>query len=252
MTQIFQQTADINPVHTKQGAAHTSKQYRHVNTESVIDVFTDAGLELVGTSYAKPKNVNRAGYQKHVTVFNTDLPVDGGQLQLLLTNSHDGRSSFQIDIGVYRFVCANGLVCGDTYGTERVRHVGSKIYSQIDEAIQRQLDRLPAVAQGISRMQNYILSGPELGELARGAVDIRIGEDKAQDYDPGNIDCQRTGDCSDDLWTFFNILQEKMIRGGLRYLDKEDNIKSTRRITSVSRKLELNKKLWTLAESIAA
>ncbi len=34
--------------------------------------------------------------------------------EIILLNSHDGTSGYQMLAGQFRFVCSNGLVCGDT------------------------------------------------------------------------------------------------------------------------------------------
>ncbi len=42
--------------------------------------------------------------------------------EIILLNSHDGSSSYQMLAGLFRFVCSNGLVCGDTVADVRVPH----------------------------------------------------------------------------------------------------------------------------------
>jgi hypothetical protein len=44
--------------------------------------------------------------------------------EIVLLNSHDGTSSYQMLAGMFRFVCSNGLVCGDTVADVRVPHKG--------------------------------------------------------------------------------------------------------------------------------
>src|SRR3546814_6865351 len=44
--------------------------------------------------------------------------------EIILLNSHDGTSSYQMLAGMFRFVCQNGLVCGDTVADVRVPHKG--------------------------------------------------------------------------------------------------------------------------------
>ena len=39
--------------------------------------------------------------------------------EIILLNSHDGTSSYQMLAGMFRFVCSNGLVCGDTVADVR-------------------------------------------------------------------------------------------------------------------------------------
>ena len=45
--------------------------------------------------------------------------------QILLTNSHDGKNSFQFQAGLYRLICSNGLVIADTqFEAVKIRHMG--------------------------------------------------------------------------------------------------------------------------------
>jgi hypothetical protein len=36
--------------------------------------------------------------------------------EIILLNSHDGSSSYQMIPGMFRFVCTNGMICGQTFG----------------------------------------------------------------------------------------------------------------------------------------
>ena len=45
--------------------------------------------------------------------------------QILMTNSHDGKNSFQFQAGLYRLVCSNGLVIADAqFEDVKMRHMG--------------------------------------------------------------------------------------------------------------------------------
>ncbi|MDE9567420.1 DUF945 domain-containing protein, partial [Xenorhabdus bovienii] len=54
--------------------------------------------------------------------------------EIILVNSHDGSSSYQMIPGVFRFVCNNGLVCGETFGDIRVPHKGDVVGKVIEGA----------------------------------------------------------------------------------------------------------------------
>ncbi len=45
--------------------------------------------------------------------------------EIIFLNSHDGTSSYQMLAGMFRFVCQNGLVCGDAVAGVRVPTVDS-------------------------------------------------------------------------------------------------------------------------------
>ncbi|MBC8950096.1 hypothetical protein Xets_02845 [Xenorhabdus sp. TS4] len=54
--------------------------------------------------------------------------------EIILVNSHDGSSSYQMIPEVFRFVCNNGLVCGETFGDISVPHKGGVVGQVIEDA----------------------------------------------------------------------------------------------------------------------
>lgn len=56
--------------------------------------------------------------------------------EIVLLNSHDGTSSDQMLAGMFRFVCSNGLVCGDTVADVRVPHKGDVAGHAIEGAFE--------------------------------------------------------------------------------------------------------------------
>jgi hypothetical protein len=49
----------------------------------------------------------------------------------------------------------------------------------------------------------------------------------------------------------FNLVQENMLRGGLRGHSESGRRTRTRAVTSVSEDIRLNKALWTMAQALA-
>jgi hypothetical protein len=54
--------------------------------------------------------------------------------EIILVNSHDGSTSYQMMAGAFRFVCTNGLICGDLVEDIRVRHSGNIVDNVIEGA----------------------------------------------------------------------------------------------------------------------
>lgn len=52
--------------------------------------------------------------------------------EIILLNSHDGTSSYHMLPELFRAVCTNGLVCGESFGKVRVPHKGD-VVSQVFE-----------------------------------------------------------------------------------------------------------------------
>ncbi len=54
--------------------------------------------------------------------------------EIILLNSHDGSSSYQMLPGYFRAICTNGLVCGQSLGEVRVPHRGNVVDRVIEGA----------------------------------------------------------------------------------------------------------------------
>ena len=57
----------------------------------------------------------------------------------------------------------------------------------------------------------------------------------------------REEDKGDDLWTVFNVCQEKLIKGGFQSTGKNDKVRKQRKITSIKKDVEYNQRLWEIA-----
>ncbi|WP_410969224.1 DUF932 domain-containing protein, partial [Salmonella sp. SAL04284] len=54
--------------------------------------------------------------------------------EIIILNSHSGESSFQLLPGIFRSVCTNSLVCGQSFGEIRVPHRGDVVNKVIEGA----------------------------------------------------------------------------------------------------------------------
>lgn len=242
--------SEVNPINATTASNKVSDKYQLIRTDKVIEVFQDNGLQVVGQSFGKPRNQENIGFQKHLTAFSDDkYNIGEEQLQLLLKNSHNGTSSFQLDLGCFRFACANGLVVGSSESSVSIRHTKNAL-DKLDKAIQYQLDRLPYIATKIIDFKNYQVEPDKLPVLVGALASIRAGQVVTK---LGKISIKRTEDSANNgtfnLWQVFNVIQELSIKGGLVYFDNEKNEwKKTRKISSVDKVIKLNKELWNVAE----
>jgi len=245
----------------------TSEKYKHISTSALMQQFFSNGFELVGVSANKVRNDQKRGFQKHVTILTRpDLKVDDqNQLQLLLTNAHDGSSSLRFNIGIYRFVCANGMVVGDTFFDYRVKHIGDGFIEKVQQGIEETLRVMPMVSERIKEMQNVQLNESQIKELMNEVARLRLGHKSnvvsiARET-IGSI--RRKEDILNDLYTVFNRCQESLIRGGTKYqyestqwngLNGVRTIRNatTRAVKSPTKQVELNKQLWDAANRLLA
>lgn len=251
--QIYNYGFKVNPLNTTSGFQVSSK-YQNADSRKIIEQLGFHGFELKDTSFGPVRNQAKQGFQKHIMIFEkAGCKIDDeNSMHLLVTNSHDKSSSLKFNIGVFRTVCANGLVVGDNYFEYSIRHIGDGFLDRIDQGIKEVTETLPLIAEQVNAMKSYILTDNQVMELKDKTAEIR----GLEVYSPETIRSMRPKDQGNSLYNVFNVCQEKLIRGGIRYFttDEQDLPKQsvTREIKSIGTKNQYNKQLWNYAIDIVA
>ena len=168
--------------------------------------------------------------------------------EIVLLNSHDGTSSYQILSGMFRFVCANGMVCGEVDNDIRIRHKGNVGDAVIEGAFQV-LNSSEKVAGQIDEMRSTTLNHAEQIAFARAAIPLRFGDDAP--VQPGDIlRARRFDDNGDDAWRTFNRIQENLVRGGMLGRDTNGRTRRVREVTGMDKDTTLNRQLWALRDEM--
>jgi hypothetical protein len=273
MTKIMQQNKNIsienNPVLQVKKHKQKSEKYQFISSDNIGKFFENEGFTLDGVSYANSRNEDKKGYQKHLMLFSRpDLLIDGdNKLQLLVQNSHDGSSALKINTGVYRAICANGLVSGNDLYSQTVRHIGKSINEQLKESLYYILGHMTSLKNEVETMKKTRLNFNESQRYMKNVVDARFKEIKNIDsIDLSTVDrVRRYQDNENDLFTFFNRCQESIIKGGVKYKTKHDRLDqynnvigikyknhTSRQITNIKKSIDLNKILWSEAVKLTA
>lgn len=239
-------------------AANVSDKYVHVSTLELIDDMSKLGWGVVDVKQVRSKKEGAANYKKHLVTFrNNDVVIsseDGETVypQILLTNSHDGLSSFQFRAGLFRLVCSNGLVIAtQDFGTMSIRHKGYS-FEELKKTVMDLVEKLPITIETLNKFREVILTEDQKVEFALAALGIRFGEKGAEVTAEEILKPTRKEDEGNELWQVFNVVQEKMSRGGFRYKVPSGRNKTARSIKNFNRDIELNEKLYQLAESFVA
>ena len=231
-------------------APTVSERYQFISSAEIIDRFSDEGWRVETATVAAPRKRDPL-FAKHMIDFrNPEFePVHGAVPRIILVNSHDGSSSARVLAGVFRFVCANGLVVGTTLGKEVVRHTG--------DAAADLIHRMQQLARNTSKLYSQIdtwskkdLTKAQRFEMARFAAQLRWGD--AQRFTPEDLlQVRRADDDRGDLWTTFNRLQENTVRGGIEGFSRSGRAATSRPLSDISRSVDYNAQLWQLAEEVA-
>jgi len=231
---------------------HTSRsdRYGFIPTTELIAKLADHGWEVTGASEARCRDKSRVGFNKHLLRFrNKSLPVVSDAVpELLLLNSHDGTSTYQMRAGFFRFACLNGLVVGeDIFPTFRVRH-GKGALTDVIEGTYEIIDRVPEIVGQIGDMRAIELADSERLAFASAALPLRFEHSPITEEQALRV--HRSADTGHDLWTTFNVVQENLIKGGLRGHDAQGHRRRTRAVNGIDGNVKLNSALWTLAEEM--
>jgi hypothetical protein len=237
-----------------QAASNVSEKYVHVPTMELIDDMAKLGWGVADVKQAGSKRGGEA-FKKHMVTFRNENVIIKGEdgetvyPQILLSNSHDGLSSFQFRAGLFRLVCTNGLVIStQDFGSMRIRHKGYS-FEELKKTVMELVEKLPVTVETLNKFREVTLSEEQKHELAMKAIGIRFGENGAEVDINELLKPVRKEDEGSDLWTIFNVIQEKMVRGNFKYKTLKGRNKTARSIKNFNRDLQLNEQLYELAES---
>jgi hypothetical protein len=207
---------------------------------------------------AKRSHRSTTGFQKHLIRFARAEHLatwDKNQVrpEVVLLNSHDKSSAYQLHCGLFRLVCLNGMVVSDgTFARISIKHSGFKPDSVIEASFDV-LEAVPQIMDKVKLFQDRILTDAERLALAKGAATYRWEDPNKAPVNPSMLlNPRRYGDGAKDLWTTLNTVQENIIRGGQRDYSRRrpdgSRMPKSRAIKGIDEDMKLNKALWQMAE----
>lgn len=236
--------------------AHDSRsdKYVYVPTIQIVQGLRREGWEPFFAVQAQPRDGSRTGHAKHMLrLRRPDDITETEAAEVIIVNSHDGTTSYQMFAGMVRFVCTNSMIAGTQFEEVRVPHKGH-IQDQIIEGAYTIAQDFPRLIDATREMAAVKLTAPEQRVFAEAALVARYNEDTAPVTPDQVLRRRRTADVGADLWTTFNAVQENIIRGGLygrRTADDGRVIRrTTRPINGIDQNVTVNRALWTLAEGM--
>ena len=232
--------------------ASRSERYAYIPTADVLTALRKEGFSPFYVCQTKTRDEGKREHAKHMVRLRHADQINGSEAnEIILLNSHDGTSSYQMLAGVLRFVCKNGMVRGTTSSDIRIRHKGNIIDNVIEGAFRvlEDFDQVDAQKDG---MKVLTLNTGEQAAFAHAALALKYDTELA----PAPITehqilrPRRSADRADDLWTTLNRVQENLIKGGLRGRSASGKTVSTRAVSGIDQTIKLNRALWVLAEEM--
>lgn len=255
----------VNQDHAKET---TSKKYSFIPTNRILNTLKETGWIPVKAQESKVRKEDKQDFQKHlIRLQNINHRISSGELQLtssglipeiILSSAHDGSASFLLMAGMFRSICANGLIVADSmFGVHKIRHIGYTD-EKVKEAIYNVVESTPKIFNRVQEFQNIPLKEEERIAFADSALKLRFDDEQLQELNTNAtiqrlLAPRRPEDTNATLWNTFNVIQEKFLKGGRFSISKERKVyaNKTREVKSISENIRLNKSLWTLTEKMA-
>ena len=229
-----------------------SERYAYIPTAAVLTKLRGNGFEPFMVAQTRVRSEDRREFTKHMLrLRHASQTADKEAYEVILLNSHDGTSSYQMMSGLFRFVCKNGMVCGDLVEEVRIPHKGNVADSVVEGAF-AVLDGADLVREVRDDMRALTLNEGEEQAFAHAALQLRYDPEAgaAPVTERDILRARRMDDTGDDLWSTFNRVQENMLKGGLNGRARNGRRTTTRAVTGIDQGVKLNRALFVLAQEM--
>jgi hypothetical protein len=233
----------------------TSRKYTFIPTSQVLNGLMQVGLVPVDARQTNTRSSSPV-HARHVVRlrrrFET-VRLHDSVPEIVLLNSHDGTSAYQLRMGLFRVVCTNGLIVSrGAFPGYCVSHRGNVVDEVVTSAL-KMAENFEGLAAEVARMEQRPMFKDEQVRFAERALQIRYPIISDSGMEPSRLlNCRRPEDVGDDLWSTLNRVQENLLRGGLTRRSVRGRLTRTRAITSIKEDVRLNGRLWDVAREVLA
>jgi nitrate reductase NapAB chaperone NapD len=244
------QIAQLAPaVMSTEHKAGLSDHYTQIPTIQVVEDMRKLGWEPVQAIGVKARKGGNSAIKKHLVKFRNEgvymADADGNvdsYIEVLLTNSHDGSSTFRFEIGIFRVV-----VKDQDLGTLKIRHQGYD-FETLRSLIHTMVERLPDVVGRINKFNEIEISNELAGAFAAKAAELRFGDNLTEINTDQLLLVERQEDAGMSMWAILNRVQEKLVNGGFNYQNDKGKTRKARALKNFTQNIEFNSELWELAD----
>lgn len=240
------------------GGRGASERYMFLPTIEIVEALRERDFFPVRAQQSRANIGGRVDFVRHMLRFRHADYLAGAMKvgdeipEIVLTNSHDLSTQVQVDAGIFRLACMNGMVVASEMMDNlhiKVRHIGDVDKKQaILDATYEVASVIPQVMGQVETWKRIELTRPQQVAFANAALELKDNKIVlANDV----LRRQRPQDTGNDLWTVTNVVQEHLLKGGDRGKAKTGRRTTTKAVKSVSEDLRLNRALWKLSEEYA-
>lgn len=206
-----------------------SPKYEIFDTRAIVEkIMSDLGLDC--TIKIKGNSPNRVSTKHFVEIAlneTFDLPDGKYSPRIIIGNSYAGESSLNVRIGLFRFVCENGLIIGSSTYCKRIRHYGKSSREHVESltlAIQDAIDKAKDLAwYQYTIMQNKL----SLVEAQRKVDSLNLSKKVSEQVVSTFNNATREEDSTQTVYALYNIVNEIMRQRGrseMRQIERNSNL----------------------------
>jgi hypothetical protein len=239
-------------IFAKEAHEDVSDKYGFMPTFKVLEHMHKAGFVPVEARNYQRRDPTAFKFTKHMLRFRQAGKLETRKVgdivpQTVLINSHDRTSRWELYGGLYRLICANGLLVSESSAVVpvKLRHT-LHLAETVVETSMKLIAQHKHVFEHIKVMQGTKLSDRQQAGFARTALALRPtrgGVINAVDL----LKPRRAQDEGDDLWHVFNRVQENLLKGGIEGITAAGRHIRTQEIRAIGADVDLNAGLWELA-----
>lgn len=249
-------------INASSAAPTVSKRYDFIPTTQALAVLGDFGWYPTSAHESRTRKEHLAGFQNHqIRLQNTSmtqaLQVGSTIPQLNLRNSHGGTSAFVLDLALLELRCLNGLMV-DLGAREQMRILHRNFDSTDFDATLRALtSNFSDVMSSVDRWRSTMISERHQRAFAEAAIELRWDGDQYAVDVSDILRPKRSSETERSLWNTYNVVQEKLIKGGIEQQRKVEGVdvpmparRKARPIENIREDARLNKALWKLTAAL--
>lgn len=241
---------------------HSSRavSYAYVPTTNILDTLLENGFGVYAAGQQRSRKEDRDPYTKHMLrLRRLDQWARPDRLfgtipELVLVNAHDGTAAYHLIGGLYRLICANGLMVGRTFQNFRIRHTSVEVTRSevLTGGMKIVADQFSLMMDRIDRFSQVMLNDDQRRSFARQAAKLRYG-DTVPPFAPEQLlQIRRSEDNLPDVWSTYNVIQENLTQGGFEtrsiLFNRRSMVRPVERVTNLVR---MNQGLWDIAEELS-
>lgn len=229
-----------------------SDRYGFMPTYKVLEHMHKAGFVPVEVRNYHRRDPNDFKFTKHMIRFRQAGALKTRTVgdivpQIVMLNSHDRSSPYVLYGGLFRLLCANGMLASEGAHVQpiKLRHTVA-LAEHVVEVSMQIIKHHRHVFDHVKTMRGTLLKPAAQLTFARNALALR--PERTGMIDAANLlTARRKEDEGNDVWHVMNRVQENLTKGGIEGKTKEGRRVRTMAVNSIHSDLALNTGIWSLA-----